>query len=90
MGCSHGKAQMGFRIQTYIECAGKRLLRLLAFLGAILKVHLNGFSQRLLEFVNGSALKGNDIGKVQNIAVKDVGIRVVFKTALIAFVCSRS
>ena len=87
MGCPHGKALMNIRIQTHIECAGKRLLRRFALLGAILKIHLNGFRQRGLEFINGTPLKGNDIGKVQYIAMKNVGIRVVFKTALIPLVC---
>ena len=77
MGCLHGKALMDFRIQTHIERAGKWFLWLFPFLGAILKIHFNGFSQRVLEFINRTTLKGDDIGKVQYIAVKNVGVRVL-------------
>jgi hypothetical protein len=77
---------MQFRGNSNIETPGKRFLRLFSGFLAQIKIIFNRLSQGFFQFVNGPTLKSNNIGKVQDIAVKNVRLRVVLKTPLIAFI----
>ena len=77
---------MQFRINTHIETPGKWFLRRFFSLFAQVKIIFNGISQCRFQLVNGAPLKSNDISNVQHIAVKNIGVRIVFKTTLIAFI----
>lgn len=82
----HGQAQMNFRFYSHIKCAGKRFFRGFSCLSAQIEVIFNRVSHGLFQFINGSALKSNNIPEMKYIAMKNIGIRIIFETALVPFV----
>lgn len=78
-GGFHCYALMQFRGKPHVEAPGIGLLRRFAPAGAERKIIFHGLGQSGFQFVNGTALKGNDVRKVHNFAVKDIGVRVIVK-----------
>lgn len=64
----------------------KRLFRLFANFFAQQQIIFHRISQSLFQFINGTSLECNHIIEMQDFPVKNVGILVVFKFALIAFI----
>ena len=61
---------MNLRIEAHDELAGERPVRLLAALGAPLQVVVDRLPKRPAQLVDGTALEGNHIARVDDLAVK--------------------
>lgn len=85
-GGLHSNFLVKFRRNTHVETSGKRLVRFFSFAFAVFQVHFNRFRKGRFQFIDGAPLKSDHIIDVQHIAVKNIGIQVVLKAALIAFI----
>lgn len=77
---------MQFGGNAHIEFAGKGLFRRFSYFSAKIKVVFNGISQCLFQFIYRTALESYNIVQIQNFTVKDIRIRIILKSALIAFI----